>query len=239
MTGLAVLSAPGRWITSPPAGFAGVEDLRRLLTVRNALGLDDSEQSPDLAAARRIAGRLDKDGVVDTLVAASDGVDRAIAASIAGVSAEELHALGVIRTSDFGATGIVMLGAAQLNTFGVHFVAGIIDELSAGHPLRRIREEDCYRLALTDGRCRPTLLLGRAERIIVGTVPPRAWYALGGAMQTTALFRAQQRAQDREREVRVREDARQEALARQREEAEPARQIDALQRRIAELERTR
>lgn len=234
---LQTLRRPGVAIAPPPRSQADADGLRMLLAVRMALELEDDlpDAGVHVAGGKKMASRLDKEHIAATITAASVDIDKKIAASIPALTEGELFDLGIVRTCDFGQT--ILIGPASIGTYGAPIVCGVIDTLKQNHPLRSVLPPEAFYRLDVPGQTKAGLFLGRVLPVLVGAPPARPWYLLRTAMQLTDLFRRAQRQADQEREARIGEDQRKEALERQLTEARPERRLAALEKRLHELER--
>ena len=239
---LAVLRRAGDYLTAPPAnnsnGAADADPAKRvkmLLLVRQALGLDDLQLRPAHTAAKcladAVAGQSARDMLAESIRRAADGIDHAIAGIITGLPSSEVHALGLIRTADFGGAGD---GALIVTLNGNVVAAGLLQSLPPDHPLRAAVPADAaYRLEIANRPPAASILLGPPDAgIVVGPATARRFYTVDAALSLTRRQRNHQRQRDQERADQERGE--QEQHARNRELA--ALTPHALREKILVLE---
>lgn len=234
---LDVLLAPATAMAPPEASPPSGDRLRRLLDLRNRLGVQDSLPAPLRDAAEdfgnRCAGPFRRDDLADLARRLLACIDEGIVAALdAGVVDDR-----VVRSADFRDVRTIAFPDADRDAHGqpapLLLVAGVVASLPPGHRLSQALP-DAQLFDLDGNRLTPALLLGRTVPTLNGaTGPPRRFYNVADAIRLTSTYRSRQL---REIEAR-REQQRREELERHRrfEESELGR----LYRAQRELDRLR
>jgi hypothetical protein len=220
------LRRPMQYLLTPP-GTNGAEPLAALdalLSVRQALAVDDNSRVPNRECAMRQAAEVFSNphryDVTDRLLEVVRALDTDIAKAITELPADVLFQRGLVRVADFEPSqlrhvtmpNLVEPGSLTGRSEQIWFLSGPVNALPANHPLRGLLpEEELFELDRTDLQAAARgWVLGRTESLL-GSSAGRAkpFYSLQSLRQWTGAFRRHQRQQDEEREYRERMEERQ------------------------------
>jgi hypothetical protein len=224
---LDILAHPMRHLVEPPPGGEPTERLKALLAVRDALQVDDNARVPPTEVAMRQAAKIyhnvNRFDLTDRVTEVARNLDRDIAKLVTELSAEDLFAFGLVRTSDFVATRSITLpnlqepGTLTGQSEQIWHVAAPLAGLPEHHPLRDLLPcDDCYKLDRSDNHPESLgLILGRCEALFGGSsaARPKAFYTLTSVKLWTGVFRRNQREQEEEAAYQRRQDEARERAA--------------------------